>query len=563
MQERWRWVRLGIEIFLPAFFVLVGFGKPVTGDNNAMLGIRVKYVLKDSIYLEAGSNVGLSKGQKLFIMRAGTSSEAPVVVAEMEIESIASTSAAGRVIDSKMEVIPGDRAYSSQTAFTKAQLQQPAAYKPTAATKTANAASQQGVSEGSYKAPLREVNRIRGRVGLDYNALQIPGSGVASSQFGFMLSMDATRIGGTYWSVKGNYRGRFQSRKSPTQQKTLTDLINRTYHLSLNYDNPSSAWVAGFGRLYVPGASSLSTIDGMYFGRRFGKQTVGFFGGTTPDPSSWNYNPDRQMAGAFINTEHGSFESFRLSSTVGVAMSRIDWHPERQFGFSESGIFYKHYLSVYNNLEVDLRTASQNQGEKQFTLSRSYTTVRLQPHKVISFDINENYFRNIPTFDPRLIGTGLLDKFLFQGVSGGFRLALPHHIGIFGNTGRSSRTGDQKASWNYSGGASMADILHSGIRGEYRYSRFDSSFGQGIYQSAGINREVGEDLQFELQAGLQKLTSVYTNRDRARFINGNVDWYVGRKYSLGAGLTVYRGQDQNYNQYFVSFGYRFDNHRWR
>ena len=42
-----------------------------------------------------------------------------------------------------------------------------------------------------------------------------------------------------------------------------------------------------------------------------------------------------------------------------------------------------------------------------------------------SVDVNNNYFRGVPTFDERLIGTGLLDKMLFQGWSGGFRLELP------------------------------------------------------------------------------------------------------------------------------------------
>jgi hypothetical protein len=195
------------------------------------------------------------------------------------------------------------------------------------------------------------------------------------------------------------------------------------------------------------------------------------------------------------------------------------------------------------------------------TLSRSYFTVRLQPHKIISFDINENYFRNTPTFDTRLIGTGLLDKFLFQGLSGGFRLNLPYRLGIYADTGRSSRTGDQKASWNYLGGITLGDILRTGIRVDYRYSRFDSSFGRGTYQTVAANRAVGEGLRFEAQYGRQSITSVLTSQSNANFINGNADWYLGSHYFMGFGLTAYRGDVQHYNQYFVNLGYRFDNRK--
>ena len=137
-----------------------------------------------------------------------------------------------------------------------------------------------------------------------------------------------------------------------------------------------------------------------------------------------------------------------------------------------------------------------------------------------------------------MIGTGLLDQFLFQGISGGVRLALPYHLGFFGNTGRSSRTGDQRPTWNYLGGASIGDILHSAIRAEYRYSRFDTSFGRGIYQTVLLNREVGEGLRFEIQLGQQSIQSTLTAQDRARFVNGNVDWYARAGYFIGAGLTV-------------------------
>lgn len=265
------------------------------------------------------------------------------------------------------------------------------------------------------------------------------------------------------------------------------------------------------------------------------------------------------MAGAFVNFEAGSFESFKFTSTSGIALSRIHWSPDRQFGFFENGMFYKHFLSIYSNVEADLFRGPQNAGQNEVALSRSYLTIRLQPHKVIAFDINESYFRNIPTFDTRLIGTGLLDKYLFQGLSAGIRLALPLRIAIYSNAGRSSRTGDTKASWNYLYGAAACNILGSGVRADYRYSRFDSSFGRGTYQSLALDREIEEVLRFEVQAGQQDLLSSLTGQNRARYLNGSMDWFIGARYFVGLGLSVYRGQVQKYNQYSLSFGYRFDN----
>ncbi len=128
-----------------------------------------------------------------------------------------------------------------------------------------------------------------------------------------MLEADMSRIGGTHWNFTGYWRGNLNTQNtgisSGTSPTTLNDLINRTYHLGLYYQNPDSVITMGVGRLYLPYAPSLSTIDGGYFGDKLSQRlTVGVFGGSTPDPTSWSYNPNQQIAGTFVNYEKGDFE---------------------------------------------------------------------------------------------------------------------------------------------------------------------------------------------------------------------------------------------------------------
>ena len=94
-----------------------------------------------------------------------------------------------------------------------------------------------------------------------------------------------TRIAGTYWNLQGYWRGRLTTNSQPDED-TLQDYLDRTYTIQLYYDNPNSKWVAGFGRLYLPWAVSLDTIDGGYVGRKLAKGIIaGVFFGSTPDPS--------------------------------------------------------------------------------------------------------------------------------------------------------------------------------------------------------------------------------------------------------------------------------------
>jgi hypothetical protein len=129
--------------------------------------------------------------------------------------------------------------------------------------------------------------------------------------------------------------------------------------MSMTYINPGSHWTAGVGRLYLPWASSLETIDGGYVGRQFSSNTVsGVFAGSTPDPTSWSYNPRGKIGGMFFNVHGGSFETVHYSGTAGVGVNLINWTVNRPFVFTESDFSFKRYFSVYHSMQIDRPTAN-------------------------------------------------------------------------------------------------------------------------------------------------------------------------------------------------------------
>jgi hypothetical protein len=531
--------------------------------NEPRTLFRVKYVAAGAVYLDGGRDAGLTEGMKLTVTRPAPQPEGgpPLDIAGLEVTAVAATSAACVLREPREDVVPGDQAHlstedvetirASKTSAGARQFTQVVSF-------TEGDPVEEEARASVPRPPSPEVNRARGRVGFEYGAIRDHGENLDSSQVGLVFRGDLTRIGGSYWNLSGYWRGRVNRRGSSQQLETLSDLMNRTYHLTLYYNNPQSRWVAGFGRQYLPWAASLETIDGGYFGRRLGKDfTAGMFGGSTPDPTSWNYKPNRQLLGSFVNYTSGSFESIRFTSTAGAAVSRINWRPERQFAFFENSLFYKRYLSVYHNLEADQVSDRRQPGSGGVQLSRSFLTVRLQPLKILSVDLSHNYFRNLATFDPRLVGTGLLDKLLFQGASAGIRLDLPLASTVYASLGRSDRTGDTRRALNQMYGVTKHDIFGTGIRADVRYTEFDGSFGRGNYRAVSVGRDVGNVLRFELQAGDQHYASALTATTRARFVSANGDWFFTPRYFLGGGYTFYRSSLQNYDQLYLNLGYRF------
>jgi len=551
------------------------------GENpDLRTAFRVKYVAQDAAYLDGGRAAGLAEGMKLVVRdlsnsgavaAEGADSAAAGDVAELEVLSVAETSSVTEIGSPKRPVKVGDLAYLSsadqQTLVEKNALSATRKY-PAVVSFTENDTLDDEARAEVPKPPLPSVNRARGRIGFDYiGVVSHDGSGMQSSNLGMVLRADITRINGTHWNVSGYWRGRFNSTSAGPQ--TLQDLINRTYHLYTTYDNPSSSWVAGFGRMYLPWAPSLDTIDGGYFGRKLGRGvTAGLFLGSTPDPTSYSYAPNREIGGAFVNFEGGSYDNFRYSSTSGGGLQMLKWSPNRPFLFFENGIFYKRVFSIYQSAQIDSQPGydyknpdgtTAHQGGTGFGLGRSFTTIRIQPHPRVEFSFNHTYFRDLPTFDPNLIQTGLLDKYLMQGFSAGTRVEIYKQIWLSADLGLSNRTGDKNNSLNQMFGITFGRLPWINMHADVRYSRFSSSFGSGSYEALSLSKNLGEALQLQILAGQQNFASSLTSANISRFINGTIETALGEHYFIQAGGTINRGNQMNYDQWLFTFGYRFDN----
>ncbi len=538
-------------------------------NPNLRTVFKVKYVAAGVAYLDGGRSDGLTEGMKLEIKDSDLAPRSgqvvdpndPKVVAELEVSALADTSSVTDIHSPKRTVKPGDLAYlsvSDAQALVAQQTLSATRKYPAVVTFTEGDPLEEEARAEVPKPPLPSVNRARGRIGLDYFSTVSHGSSsITSSDLGVVVRTDITRLYGTYWNVSGYWRGRLQA-TSGTGPQTLQDLINRTYHLSMTYDNPNSAWVAGFGRLYLPWAPSLETIDGGYFGRRLTHgATLGIFAGSTPDPSSYSYNANQEIAGTFINFDGGSYDAWKYTSTSGVGMSAINFAIQRPFVFFENGIFYKRFFSIYDSLQADSPKGNPAVPAPGPGLSRNFLTVRIQPHPRVELDFNENYFRDIPTFDATLIGTGLLDKYLFQGFSVGGRVEVVKGIFVYTTLGSSGRTGDSSTSLNEAYGLTFNRLPKLGVRADFHYSRFNSSFGNGSYEAVTVSRNLSETLHLEVLAGQQNFASSLTSAGRSRFINANLETTLGAHYFMQGGLGINRG-DLSYDQWHFTLGYRFD-----
>jgi len=537
---------------------------------------HVKYVSEGTVYIDAGKNADLQEGMKLSVVNLppdgmvneGVRFRDYPHVAELNVISIADSSAVCEVISTAGELKVGQLAFLTPASLEDRHLAQSAKeldeYPILVGFTTGDPIDQELRSskvQDHFTGGESPIGTGRARVGFSYGA--IDEGPMHSAQTGAMIEADLTHLGGTYWNFAGYWRGYMNTSHTSIPgagAQTLTDLMNRTYTIGFSYQNPYSPNVLGIGRLYLPWAPSLSTIDGAYYGRKVGGYTtVGMFAGSTPDPASWSYNPDQQIIGTFASMERGDFDSFHMISTAGVAMTWVSLKPARHFAFFENNFNWKRYISFYNSLQVDEARTSPlpNGGSNPTGISQTYNSVHIQPIHLVTFGVNYNYFRQLPTFDPQLLGTGLLNQYLFTGLSGDVRFELPKHISVYGAIGKSDANTDTRTSWNHSFGATFANIMHTGWFLDAHYSKFDSSFGSGSYEAASLSRNLTDTLHVQIMGGKQAFLSTFTTNTDANFVNATIDYSFARRYFVEGTLGWYQGNTLNYNQWSTMFGYRF------
>lgn len=543
---------------------------PPPSAVSARIDFHVRYINGTSVYIDGGTSSGLAEGTQLILKQSTSLSDEeaaktllePGVVARLKVVSVASTSAVCEVVATRRDLVEND-VVSLPDEEVKKIVDKDALgntrHYPMVISFSEGDPMDEEVRDTIPRPPLPEVNEARGRFGFDMSTIQELGQSPATStEYGMVMRADFTRILGTHWNLTGYWRGTLH--ESAASQKTIQDTMNRTYLMSLSYINPQSNWTASFGRMYLPYASSLETVDGGYVGFRTStRTTIGAFFGSSPNPAAWNYDPNREMGGGYFNIHGGNFENLHYSSSVGGGINLQSWSVQRPFVFTENDFSYKRYVSLYQAMQIDHPTANPGTQPVGLGIGESLLSARFQVHPRVMLDLTDTYFRDVPTYDPVLVGTGLLDKYLYQGINGGARIQFPMHITGYFSLGSSNNSSDNKNSMNQLFGAAMTNIWKTGLGVDARYSKFDSSFASGTYSTVSVMRDLGERFRLDLQAGRYEYNSSLAAASDSYFGNAIMDMNLGARFFFQGMFTAQRGGTFDYNQLTTVLGYRFDN----
>src|SRR6201994_1484729 len=253
---------------------------PAPAQATVRTDFQIRLINGSSVYIDGGTTSGLREGTELILKQSTALSEQdpanaaiePGVIARLKVVSVASTSAVCEIVATKRDLTEKDVISLPENEVKKITDKDTVGssrHYPMVISFSEGDPMDEEVHDAVPRPPLPEINQMRGRFGFDVSSIQQLGqtSGI-TSEYGMVVRADFTRMFGTYWNLNGYWRGTLQSNNNSSAQNSIQNLMNRTYLMSLNYINPNSAWQISIGRMYLPYASSLETIDGMYLGRK-------------------------------------------------------------------------------------------------------------------------------------------------------------------------------------------------------------------------------------------------------------------------------------------------------
>ena len=106
-------------------------------------------------------------------------------------------------------------------------------------------------------------------------------------------------------------------------------------------------------------------------------------------------------------------------------------------------------------------------------------------------------------------------------------------------------------------GLAFGEIRNTGLQLDLRYTKFNSSFGQGNYRFVSLSRSIAERLRVQVQGGIQHLNSTFSANSYSRFVGSTADWTIGSRYFAEGLFNWNTGTTMNYQQVNFTFGYRF------
>ena len=517
--------------------------------------IRVRQVLANEIFLDAGRSSGLAAGQRVKVVRTDAATGTTSEIAELEIAFIASRSASCTIIEAKETVAVGDLVIPGPLPPGAAPQEAPGAAAASAGAPAAR--DKNGKPPGWDPA---EHTDYSGSLALRFQGFKDGGpAGRDFNQESALVNIYAGHLGGSKFDFR--LRGtasREQIQLSSGGSESRDN--DRLYEATLSYEPPEARFTYQLGRLISGPLVGFDYLDGgvgeFHATPRF---SFGAFAGSRSNGDQLDFASPGRAYGAFVHWLDQSvgrpFYAEYLFEAVG---DYLNGETNREYlsfyGRQGSGSRW----SLYERAEFDLghnwrdNPAANNSQLSNVLFSGSYSFT-----KAVRLGVSYDQSRQVFTLDDRFTPEELFDLALREGYRVTAYLGSAKTVRGNFSVGQRWKQGSPDRSLAYN-----ANVYHSNVFGWNMlvggdFSGFDGDTSSGYRAGVRVQKYFRSGHDVELTYGLSSTDLIATGELRKnQWLRLSGTLQLGRRFYLLGELESATGDDLEGERLFLQLGYR-------
>lgn len=525
-------------------------GVPLAASaQDAGSGIRVRYRSADTVYLDAGERAGLSVGDRLELRREGES------VAVIELVFVAGSSSSARVVEEKLDILPGDLALP----LGELRPPRPAEEKPPPAS-ASEPRDRSAPPDVRYPTRRERRTRLTGVVSLDVESRTTERGRDTDLTTG-RLSLRGRDLGGLPLDLRVRLRSRQVERSGDLGAGIpSSEDRDRLYELSLRWTPDSERWSVELGRLGAGPFSGIGYLDGASGRARIaGGWEVGAFYGRRPELGELGFDSGGTKYGIFSrwSADDAPWEVF-----VAGVEEEDDRGASRRLAVLESRLARPGgRWSLYQRAEIDLALDDLAGDESSGRLTQAALALSGELGERSRLVISYDRYDPLLLFEDRdpgpaqrfedLLRQGLRARVIW-GKNGGLGMSLT--AGLRSGEGMAAG-GDERT---YSAGLGVHSSRARGLSWNGDLLAFSNPFTEGALLTLRARHGFSGGHSLGLAVGSTAYSEELTGLDRASSW-ARVDGWVELPASLFARgeLELTTGDDAEGQRLRLGLGYRF------
>jgi len=537
---------------LKIFMVLTLLAGVITVEIQAAeITTEVVYVTSEAVYVNAGSLVGIKKGDLGSIQRDGET------ISQIEVVFVAEKTSSCKLITPSGVVQIGDKVSliiedihddSSQNIF---ETDEQISSNPIEIIK----------SNQKEKDSLEKKSRLRGKIGLQYYYQDdLEARNYDYSMPSLTGSIRVDNLLQTDFSMNVRFRARRYYRNYETSY-TRSDWNNRIYEVSLSYHNALNPLSYSIGRVLSRQISGIGTLDGALLDYDITPQLKsGIFAGGQPDLENTSPQFNETKAGVFLAFENEINKSIHSSATVALAGKYNSGDISKEFMYEQLNLNYKGIWGIYQSSEIGLNRGWRKEAEgNSLTLSNVLLNLRYTPTRKLMTYVSYDTRKLVRTWETKETPDSLFDDSYREGIRVGLSLRLPSKIYLSVRSGIRNSGSDNNSTNTYAFSVGKHDILETGIRAEIASNFYKNCFSKGYQPTFRVDKTLFGKYYTAVQIGQNNYELNSSNGEviTNNWLKLSMDSRLTKRIYVSAYTEFYRGDSYETNVFMIESGYRF------